>query len=294
MTALKRLFWTFLANTPLLIGCNFLAMSAIMYLDFLKRIIEKNDVEMTSALALRLFPSNIHWILAVTFNMAIAYGLAISTAVQDLSDPAARKTHIRRWMVFSLIAAPLYFLHCNFILPEANFQSKRLRHLIIHEGDSTRVSTRRSDRELGIGPMQDSIASSRAKLEALSQRDISPKRKERIAGLVNAWIGRLQWEIAKKIQMTLFIPITAIFALAAGTLLQHLRKAYWRLTLAGLLAKTWFTLTWKGMVQLEKRLDADGFSQLLAWTPIAGLFLAALALSVGLLRTVPSRPPVDS
>lgn len=269
-------------------------MTAFMYIDFLIRVDRKNiSVDMTLDLALRLFP-NIHWILSLTFPMAIAYGLIISTALRDLSDPLIRKSHIRRWLILSLLACPLHFLHVNSILPEANHEAKIVRDLVIHEGDSTRLRLDRSDRELSIGQMLDSIAASRARLERIASRDMDPERKENLTDHNLAWIDKLRLEIAKKIQTPLTIPITAALALAAGLLIQHLRKNSWRLTIAGLLAKAYFMFTIRGMGQLEKHLDAEGYSPLLAWTPFTLLLLAALASSYWLLKPRPEPPAAHS
>lgn len=280
----KRLLKNFIGNTPWFLPAAILWATTWMALDFLIRFHQKNGVYLSATQTAQVLLANIHWIFSLTLLIGLAYGLAISTAVKDLSDPTVRRRHARIWLGLALLASPIYLLYVNFVLPEANHQAYRLKQTLIQEGDTTRIRSRLSDRELSIGQMRDSLRVIPVQVRKISESGLSPERKAKYLASRKRWEAGLRWEIAKKVQLAMLFPITAALALAAGIYLQRSRRASVRFLLAGVMAKSFIVFLMWGMGRIEKAVDVSGYSIGVTWTPIAGMALGALACAYVILK----------
>lgn len=288
LSALKRRFYAFAAHTPGFLLSWLLLATLLLLIDFLIRLHARNSVDLTFSQTLAILRFNVHWVLALSIPMALAYGLSISTAVKNLEDPRARQSHLRHWLAFSLIAFILYGLHNNYILPEANHQATLLRRSIIHHGDISRIRTSRSDRELNLAQMADSLRATEAALQRLMAHEDSPRKARQLERL-HSWRTSLQWERAKKYQLVLLIPLIVSLSLSVGLLARFLLKPHWRILAAGAYVKGLMTLLVWGMRRIEMTLDANGYSPVIAWVPFTLLATAMLALSYFTLK-----PPLSA
>jgi hypothetical protein len=278
MASFKRVFRAFLGNPGWLFAAWCLVLLAGFAISFWVRGPGKAGISPVSGEGVKLLAANIHWMISLVPPAALGMSLIMGYAFKPLASKVEARTSLRFVLLLCLFGGGLHFLHGNWILPKGNEAAMRLRQ--DGRGTDSMTAVPRTSREMSIREMGISIRVNREDIGRIKTLGKDMPSGPALIAKKERWIARLEWERAKRIQFSLWLPLLAIPYAFLGFALRSLRNGAIRFILAFLFAKYPFKFLFQGLIALESRQLIPGASAWQAWSLTGALVFASLTLGL--------------